>query len=45
VPVADIATRENDVGDVAMSMGNDPACNDLKEGLESGSCENRRELM
>jgi hypothetical protein len=42
--VVDIAAGEDDIGDVAASMGEGPAGTDLPKGLESRLGENGREL-
>ena len=43
--IADVAAGEDDFGDEAMSLREDPASNDLDEGREGGSGEDRGEIL
>src|SRR3954452_21021878 len=46
-PVADtdLAAREDDLGDIAVTVGEDPAGDDPREGLEGGDGKDRREML
>ena len=45
VSVTDIASREDDLGDIAVTMGEDPARDDEREGLEGRGREDRGEIL
>ena len=44
MPIGNVAAGENDVGDKAMAMGENPAVANLHEGLESGRREDGAEI-
>ncbi len=43
--VADVSAGEDDFGDEEMSLGKDPARDDLDEGGESGRGEDRDKML
>ena len=43
-PIADVAAGEDDLGDEAMPLGEDPAGDDRDEGLVGGCGEDRGEV-
>ncbi len=43
--VTDIVAREDDLGDIAVTMGEDPARDDEREGLEGRGREDRGEML
>ena len=46
-PVADtdLAAGEDDLGDIAVTVGEDPPCDDEREGLEGRDCEDCGEVL
>ncbi len=45
VSVVEVASREDDVGDVAAAWRENPAGDDLDEGLKGWGGENRNEML
>ena len=45
VAVVEVAAGKDDLGDVAMAVGEQPAGDHLDEGLKSGRGEDRQEIL